>query len=443
MHLTAFIALRFSNTIVMTPLVDRKHEGMPVEPTSTQYLVKAKMKTEVRIPSESLKLGMYVSKLDRPWTEVPVLLQGFSLISQSDIDILQAHCQYVYIETDDPQWIEYKEELSTRKFKAFEEKKSIHEEIPEARATLQKTHVHVEKVLNDVNNGETFDLEESRQAVRQCVDSIARNANAMLWLSMIKNEDQYTSEHCMRVGILAIAFGRFMGMSEQDQELLGLCGLLHDVGKIKIPNEILNKPGRLTQEEYRVMREHVSLGEMVLGEIDGLDPLIIQTALHHHERADQKGYPDNLDASLLHQFIRMVAIVDVYDAITSNRCYQEGRTPFEALRILFNEAEKHFDKDLVEVFIKMIGIYPPGTLIEMANGELGIVISSNPLSRLKPKVELVTDRHKKLRPPYVIDMSKNPTDSNGTAYVIERGLANGAYGIDIKDYLFRDSDLSA
>lgn len=416
---------------------------MSVEPTNTQNLVKAKLKTEVRIPSESLKLGMYVSKLDRPWTEVPVLLQGFTLISPSDIDVLQKHCQYVYIETDDPQWIEYKEKLSTRKFKAFEEKTKIHEEIPRAQATLKKTHKHVEQVLNDVNNGEAFDLEESRQAVRQCVTSIARNANAMLWLSMIKNEDQYTSEHCMRVGILAIAFGRFMGMSEQDQELLGLCGLLHDVGKIKIPNEILNKPGRLTQDEYRIMREHVSLGEKVLGEIDGLDPIIIQTALHHHERADRKGYPDNLDASLLHQFIRMVAIVDVYDAITSNRCYQEGRTPFEALRILFNEAEKHFDKDLVEVFIKMIGIYPPGTLIEMASGELGIVISSNPLARLKPKVELVTDKNKKLRAPYVIDMSDDPTDSDGKGYVIERGLANGTYGIDIKDYLFKESNLSA
>lgn len=416
---------------------------MSVEPTNTQNLVKAKIKTEVRIPSESLKLGMYVSKLDRPWTEVPVLLQGFTLISPSDIDVLQKHCQYVYIETDDPQWINYKEKLTTRKFKAFEEKTKIHEEISRAKKTLEKTHKHVEQILNDVNNGEAFSLEESRNAVRQCVKSIARNANAMLWLSMIKNEDKYTSEHCMRVGILAIAFGSFLGMDEEEQELLGLCGMLHDVGKIKVPAEILNKPGRLTDAEYSIMKEHVSHGQNVLSEIPGIDPVIIKTALAHHERADGLGYPNNQNALTLHKYIRMIAIVDVYDAITSDRCYQEGRPAFEALRIIFNESEKHFDKELVEVFIKMIGIYPPGTIVEMANGEIGIVISSNPNSRLKPKVELVMNSQRKLRAPYVIDMSKDATDDSGLAYVISRGLSDGAYGIDIKDYLFQEPNISA
>jgi putative nucleotidyltransferase with HDIG domain len=268
--------------------------------------------------------------------------------------------------------------------------------------------------------------------------SIISNANAMLWLSKIKNEDKYTSEHCMRVGVLSIAFGRFLGFPEPDLELIGLAGMLHDVGKIKTPPEILNKPGKLTPEEYEIMKQHSVLGKNILEEMDGIEQLIVDTAHLHHERVDGKGYPEKLDATMLHKFIRMISVVDVYDAITSDRCYQRGKSAFEALKILFGETDKHFDKKLVEAFIRMIGIYPPGTLVEMTNGEVGIVISSNPNARLKPKVELVADAEKKLRAPYVVDLATNPNDSNGLSYVIKTGLPNKTYGIDIKEYLFRD-----
>ena len=164
---------------------------------------------------------------------------------------------------------------------------------------------------------------------------------------------------------------------------------------------------------------------------------MIDTAYYHHERIDGEGYPEKHDANMLHQFIRMISVVDTYDAITSDRCYSLGKSAFEALKILFGETGKHFDKKLVEAFIRMIGIYPPGTLVEMSNGEVGIVISSNPDARLKPKVELVADANKKLRAPYVINLVSNPKDGNGKTYAIKSGLPNKTFGIDIKDYLFR------
>jgi HD-GYP domain-containing protein (c-di-GMP phosphodiesterase class II) len=241
----------------------------------------------------------------------------------------------------------------------------------------------------------------------------------------------------MRVGVLSIAFGRFLGLPDADLELLGLAGMLHDVGKITTPSEILNKPGKLTPEEYDIMKQHSVLGKDVLEGVKGLEALVVDTAHYHHERVDGNGYPEKLDATLLHKFIRMVSVVDVYDAITSDRCYQQGRSAFEALKILFSETDKHFDKELVEVFIRMIGIYPPGTLVEMSNGEVGIVISSNPNSRLKPKVELVADADKKIRSPYIIDLAADPKDAAGKNYVIKTGLPNKTYSIDIKDYLFR------
>lgn len=397
-------------------------------------------KTEVKVPVEVLEIGMYVSNPDRPWTELPVLLQGFRISSIDDITMFQTHCSHVFIETDDPRWLKAEEatqKTPTQLIAGFRETRDIHEEMPRAKFTLEKTHEHIEKVLNDINNGDAFAVEESRAVVRECMTSIISNANAMLWLTKIKNEDKYTSEHCMRVGVLSIAFGRFLGLPDQDLELLGLAGMLHDVGKTKTPQDILNKPGKLSSDEYEIMKQHAVFGKEILGKQEGLEQLVIDTAHYHHERVDSAGYPERLDASLLHQFIRMVSIVDVYDAITSDRCYQRGKSAFEALKILFGETNKHFDKKLVEAFIRMIGIYPPGTLVEMSNGEVGIVVSSNPDARLKPKVELVTDANKKLRSPYVIDLSATPKDSTGTPFAIKNGLPNHTFGIDIKDYLFR------
>lgn len=232
-------------------------------------------------------------------------------------------------------------------------------------------------------------MDASRKAIQSCVTSILKNANALLWLSQVKDQDSYTAEHSLRVGILAIAFGRFLGFNHDDLEMLGLCGMLHNVGKIKVPDEILNKPARLSRVEFEIMKEHAALGKDILREQKSVDKLIIDTAHFHHERCDGKGYPEKLNAALLHQFIRMV------------------------------------------------GIYPPGTLVEMTNGEVGIIVSANPDSRLRPKVELVLTADKKIRLPYIINLLEGIPDSSGSVYVIKEGITNGTYGVDVKDYILK------
>jgi len=396
---------------------------------------------EVKLQVDALEVGMLVTRLDRPWTEVPVLLQELFIQSRDDIAMLREHCQYVYIEIKKELWLEMSKGVIEAKentvHPGFREKIDIHKELPNAKITMEAAKEHIDEVLEAISSGEAFDINQSRKVIQQCVNSILSNANALLWLSKIKDQDHYTAEHSMRVGILAMAFGRYIGLKDENLEVIGMCGMLHDVGKTKIPDEILNKPSRLTRIEYDIMKEHSKYGKELLDEIHGVDQIIKDTALYHHERIDGQGYPEQLNAAYLHKFIRMISIVDVYDAITSTRPYKEGAPAFDALKILFSEAGKHFDNELVEAFIQMIGIYPTGTLVEMTNGEVGIVVSANPSARLRPKVELVMTSDKKFRPPYIIDLAKNTLDQMGQIYVVKEGLGNGTYGVNVKDYILK------
>jgi len=396
---------------------------------------------EVKLPADSLEIGMHVTRLDRPWTEVPVLLQGLTIETPDDIDMLRDHCVFVYIEIEKEFWLEVAkgsiEQKEEKQYPGFREKVGIHAELPKAKLSFDETRGQVDEVLESISNGESFDMDSSRKAIQGCVNSILSNANALLWLTQVKKQDHYTAEHSLRVGILAIAFGRFLGLNDYDLEVLGLCGMLHDVGKVKIPDDILNKPGRLTRIEFDIMKEHAALGKDILLKHDGVEKLIIDTAHYHHERFDGKGYPEQVNAAYLHQYVRMISIVDVYDAITSARPYKDGSPAFDALKILFSERGKHFDTDLVEAFIRMVGIYPPGTLVEMTNGEVGIVVSANTDSRLRPKVELVLTSDKKIRPPYIINLLDEIPDTSGSPYVIKEGVTNGTYGVDVKDYILK------
>ena len=395
---------------------------------------------EVKLPADCLEIGMHVTRLDRPWTEIPVLLQGLTINSFSDVELLSDHCHYVYIEIDKEFWIENRhniggDEEKKKQQPGFREKTPFREELPRAQLVLEDTHAHVENVLDAIEKEDAIDIAQSRAVISRCVKSILANANALLWLTKIKDQDHYTAEHCMRVGILAIAFGRFLGLEEKELELLGMGGMLHDVGKMKVPTDILNKPARLNRIEFDIMRQHSTFGKEILEKYQELEPMIIDTAHYHHERIDGKGYPEGIHGSYLHKYIRMVTIVDAYDAITSDRTYKEGSPAFDALKILFSERDKHFDSELVESFIQMIGVYPPGTLVELTNGEVGIVVSANTESRLRPKIELVLTSDKKIRPPYVINLFDNIADDQGNIYAIKTGVSNGTYGVDVKNYI--------
>lgn len=389
-----------------------------------------------RIPVDALRKGMHVINLDRPWTEVPVVFQHLIIESDRHLSTLRHYCQWVEIEIEESVWDEdtgLRKAAGPKIYKALPERRSIEKELPRAKAYFYQAKNYITHVLSDIEKGNDFSLEEARPIIQHCVTSILSNANAMFWLNRIKHQDAYTAEHCLRVAIMSIAFGRFLGLPRDDLEVIGLCGLLHDIGKMKVPNEILNKPGSLDADELVVMRKHSEYGFSMLQSHHQLEPIIADVALSHHERMDGRGYPNNIPEWRISRFTRLVTLVDTYDAITSDRCYRKGSPPSAALSTIYRGRGTQFDSDLAELFIRMIGVYPPGSLVQMTNGEVGIVLATNPNQKLKPRVELLFNAEGCPRFNSIINLADDPLDDAEAPYQIKQALPDGAMGFSLQD----------
>lgn len=393
----------------------------------------------VKIPSSDLAMGMHVAKLDRPWLETPFLLQGFPVEKQEDLDALRTICEYVYIDVLKTHYLT--PDLRTNPIAPgtpttrYETTTSIEQEIRSANEAYQKSLAEIKNLLTQISNGaDSVQAKLVKQHVRECVDSIERNPSAMMWLTRIKHADQYTAEHCVNVGVLAMTLGRHLGVNRQQLEMLGLAGVLHDVGKMKLDQDILFKKSRLTETEFNHVKQHTTLGKELLLSDPMLPAEVISAAHSHHERMDGRGYPEGLPESLIGFYARAVSIVDAYDAITSRRCYSPPRPSAEALKILYESGGTHFDQKLVVKFIESIGIYPPGSVVEMDSGEVGVVLSADPENRLLPKIALLRDANKKPVPQRVIDLKLERATGTGIQHRIKTVLTDGAYDIDLEEF---------
>ena len=261
-------------------------------------------------------------------------------------------------------------------------------------------------------------------------------------MTKIKHSNEYTAEHCLNVCVLAIAFGRHLRMDERDLHLLGLCGLLHDVGKMRIPSAILNKPGRLTADEFEVMKGHTIAGSELLQETAGnLHELTLDVALNHHERPDGTGYPRALSAREISEFSRIISIVDTYDAITSNRCYAPEQPSADAQKIIFQHRGAQFDEELALHFIQAIGPYPPGTMVELRNGMVGIVLAGKPKFRHLPTVLLLRDAVKQPMEERTVELDLTDTGRLDKEFLIRRTHPDGAFGLSVRDYQVREEPI--
>ncbi|ALP40745.1 metal-dependent phosphohydrolase with HD domain [Aeromonas schubertii] len=252
------------------------------------------------------------------------------------------------------------------------------------------------KLLSQLKQGEPIDIAPLAQVAEEMVDTMFTHGDAMLCLARIRAKDAYLMEHSMNVAILLANFGRYLGLERSTLQELTLGGLLHDVGKIMTPDAILNKPGKLTDEEFAIMRQHVVHSREILSETPGITPVMLEVAGNHHERLDGSGYPLGLKGEALSLHSRMSGIVDVYDALTADRVYKAGMQPTQAFRILLKGAGTHFDTELVQKFIKCLGVYPVGTLVLLSNQRLAIVMERNDEEPLKPLVKVIyhaTARH--------------------------------------------------
>jgi HD-GYP domain-containing protein (c-di-GMP phosphodiesterase class II) len=404
---------------------------------------------ETEIPVSQLAIGMHVVRLDRPWEDTNFLLQGFVIQNDDDLLAVQTQCQTVVVEGrvdvlhpfgKDPSAAGSKKTPGTSQVPknrvTYINKVDLSRELERARSHYGSAKTTAQNIMAGIRLGRMLDMNEIRSAVDETVDSVLRNENALLLLSKIKNKDDYTAEHCINVSILSAAFGKHMGLLEDEIRTLALCGMLHDVGKMRIDDAILNKPGALTPEEFAVMKDHTTFGRDVLAGLPTLEHAAVDVAFSHHERMDGTGYPRGLPSQQIPLFAKMVGLVDTYDAITSSRVYDKGRASMQALQIIHRNKGTQFDADLAVEFIRMIGIYPPGSIVEMENKEVGIVVANQKTTKLRPVVLLVRDARKHNITPYrQINLAEDVKDSDGQVYKIDHEVPDGAYGIVMSDFI--------
>lgn len=403
---------------------------------------------EMKIATAELTYGMYVSRLDRDWLDTPFLLQGFYVQGERDIQVLSEHCQHVYIDTEaqkEPETPPQERSGSGHDQNAiarlmqssavYRGDKPVEEEIEVARELREDVFGAIDGIMQNVLEGEKPDLGGAKAAVSRMTESILRSPDAFMWLRSLKSKDTYTYAHCIDSSALAIAFGRNVGLAKQQLEDLGTGALLFDVGKMRLPTELLCKVGPLTDKEFELVREHVAHSVDIMERAGGISKEAIEIAATHHERLDGSGYPRGLKGGEIPALGRMAAIVDVYDAITSETVYRRAIPAHEAVRRLYAWRGSLFQEELVEEFIQTLGTYPTGSVVELTTGEVGIVISQNRLRRLRPRVMVVLDKDKQ---PYgagpVIDLIQETEDKDGRALEVFKVLEHGAYGIDPKEF---------
>lgn len=386
-----------------------------------------------------LKLGMYVEALDRPWLETGFLLQGLLLRSRADIEQLQATCEYVYISRrEEPPQTEKRSIGATvrplrnrgkpaHRRERERSSREFPEELEKARAIHGETKKLVDTMHDDVRAGREVDTKGAEKAVTQMMGSVARHPDALVWFTNLKKRDEYTARHSMNVCMLAITLSSFIGADEDTIKEMGVGALLHDIGKIKIPLEILNKPGKLTDDEFELIKKHPEFGVEILQDSRDLSPESIEVVYAHHERMDGSGYPRGLVGNQISPYTQMVAIADVYDAMTSDRVYHSGRSPVEVINHM-RAANGSFNSEMLEQFVHCVGDYPIGSLVELNTGEVGFVVPRAERNE-KPLLILVLDNNKsRYHPQRVRDLVRFPKFS------ITQVFASGAYGVDVNEY---------
>jgi putative nucleotidyltransferase with HDIG domain len=258
--------------------------------------------------------------------------------------------------------------------------------------------------VNDVRKGTDIDYRKATPLVENFIESVFRNENAAVTLFKLRGFDEYTYTHSINVSLLAVLLGKHLGLDKPTLLKLGLAGMFHDVGKARIPEAILNKPGKLTEAEFQIMKGHPLEGYKIMMHQPDLDPEILRAVVEHHERVDGTGYPRALSGDAIGRFSRIVAVVDVYDALTSRRVYKDAMAPAKALGMMYQWRDKDFTPHAIESFIRCIGVFPVGSFVKLSGGEYGIVASVNPQRPTKPEVKVVLDAKMRPQIPRTLDL---------------------------------------
>ena len=314
----------------------------------------------------------------------------------------------------------------------YEDKTAVEDEIGAATDSFKRTNDLLHRISEDIRAGEGLQLEKIDAVIDDMVESMVRNPDALMWVARMREQDLNIYSHGISVAVNLVAFGRHLGYPKAELAQLGTFGLLLDVGKIKLPRELLEKHERLTAEEFEQIKDHVELGLDILHETPNIHPDVLEGIAQHHERMNGSGYPNNIMGDKISTYGRMGAIADTYAAVTKPRPYAEVVSPHQALQMLSSWGGSQFHADMVEQFIQSIGVFPVGSMVELSTGEVAVVVTHSKIKRLRPKVLVITEPDKTSRSnPGMLDLLYDVSD---TPVYIRCGLPSKAYGLDPREF---------
>lgn len=373
-----------------------------------------------KVDSSQLKVGMYVHDLSCDWMTHPFMRNRFLLRSDDEIrKIIAAGIHDVVI--DNSKGLDVQDAPTVAQAAAAIERElvqiasapqlvtrvSLGMELARATQLRKQATGLVRTVMADVRLGNAVDIDRVQPMVEDITESILRNPGALVGLLRIKTKDDYTFLHSISVCALMVAFCRSRGMDAATTHQAGLGGLLHDTGKALVPDAILNKPGPLSPEEFDIVKRHPRDGHAILLQTPEVGPIPLDITLRHHERRDGSGYPDGLAGDAIGELAQMAAIVDVYDALTSERSYHKAIPAADALRKIYEWSKFHFNPVFAQDFMRCVGIYPVGTMVKLESGRLAVVIEAHESNLLAPKVNVFfSTRSNAYIKPETVDLSR-------------------------------------
>jgi putative nucleotidyltransferase with HDIG domain len=371
-----------------------------------------------KISVDSLRVGMHLHVLCGAWMDHPFWRTKFVITDPKDIRLIkESGIREVWIDSAKgadvaadiaPEPVPKAEEVLVEVVEREESprKTPMSDELRRAARICDTAKTAVVSMFQEVRMGKAIDAGMAAPLVEEISSSVLRNPGALISLSRLKTADDYTYMHSVAVCALMVAVARQLGLDETETREAGMAGLLHDLGKALMPIDVLNKPGKLTDDEFRIIKSHPVEGHRLLVEGGTVGNIPLDVCLHHHEKVDGSGYPDRFKGDQISLYAKMGAVCDVYDAITSNRPYKAGWDPAESIRKMTEWSSGHFDPKVFQAFVKSIGIYPIGSLVRLGSGRLGVVVDQSGKSLLTPKVKVFFSTKSNLRvPPEVIDLS--------------------------------------